>query len=156
MTSDPTYSPAGPGTAAASPKKHWGRWVALGCGAALLLVGALAGLLFFIVRQATAGPEEVVQEFLAAAGAGDFATAHDCFSAPLKQVQPLEEFSQRAAANSLFFQVTDTTFNSRSVDTTGAELSGTVTLESGTEVPASFRLVKENDAWKLISYQIGS
>jgi hypothetical protein len=35
-------------------------------------------------------------------------------------------------------------------------LSGTVTLEAGTTVPASFQLVKEGDQWKLIAYQLGS
>ena len=59
-------------------------------------------------------------------------------------------------ANSLLFQITDTTLTSRSVDLSGAEFSGTVTLESGTEVPASFSLVKENDEWKLIAYNIGT
>ena len=31
-----------------------------------------------------------------------------------------------------------------------------VSSDYGTEVPASFKLVKENGEWKLISYQIGS
>jgi hypothetical protein len=38
----------------------------------------------------------------------------------------------------------------------GAKLAGTLTLGSGTEVPCSFQLVRENDLWKLISYNIGS
>lgn len=137
-------------------KKPWVRWVALGCGALLLLGAALFAAIFFVVMRSTAGPEEAVQGFLAAAGSGDYATAHGYFSAPLQQTQPYDQFAAAAAANSMFFQVTETTFNQRSVDTAGANLSGTVTLEVGTEVPASFRLVKENGAWKLLSYQIGS
>ncbi|HVS04102.1 MAG TPA: hypothetical protein VMT16_15155 [Thermoanaerobaculia bacterium] len=156
MTGDPTYSPSGPAMAPGRPKKRWGRWVALGCGAALLLAVCVGALLVFVLQQATAGPEKVVQDFLATAGAGDYTAAFDHFSAPLAQVQPFEQFSQSAAANSLFFQVAETTFGSRSVSGGSAQLAGTVTLQSGTTVPASFHLVKENGAWKLVSYNIGS
>jgi len=31
-----------------------------------------------------------------------------------------------------------------------------VTLGNGTEVACSFKLVRENDAWKLVSYNIGA
>ena len=47
-------------------------------------------------------------------------------------------------------------FNQRSVDTTSANLSGSVTLDSGTDVPAKFDLVQENGAWKLLNYSIGT
>lgn len=156
MDGDEAYPAPGNEMVVERQKKPWGRWVVLGCGAFLLLALSIGALLVFVVQKATAGPEQVVQEFLAAAGAGDYAAAHEHFSAPLVQAQPFEEFARAAADNSIFFQVADTTFGSRSVSGSGAELSGTVTLESGTTVPASFHLVKENGAWKLISYQIGS
>ena len=56
----------------------------------------------------------------------------------------------------MFFKVTDMSFNQRSIDQAGAELAGTLTLESGTEVPANFSLVRERGSWKLIEYNIGS
>ena len=58
---------------------------------------------------------------------------------------------QLAAAHQQLFQVQDTTFNSRSVDLSGAKLSGSVTLTGGTELPASFELVKESGQWRLTS-----
>jgi hypothetical protein len=157
MTSDP-IPPAAPPPAAPAPsrKTPWLKWTALGCGALLVLLAAFGTLMYFVIQRATAGPEQVVQDFLAAAGRGDYAAAHEHFSAPLQEVQPFDQFAAAAAANSMFFEVTETTFNNRSVDTTGAELSGSVTLATGTVVPASFKLVKENGAWKLISYNIGS
>jgi len=132
------------------------KYVALGCGG-LILIGALAiAGLYGIVRMATGGVEEVVEDFLAAAARGDYEAAHAHFSAPLKQVQSLEQFRAMAEANPGLFDVADRTFNSRSVDLqTGAELSGSVTLRSGTRLPARFRLVQENEAWKLIAYNIG-
>lgn len=137
-------------------KSSWVKWVLLGCGGLVLLVVVLGGAIYLFVQKATAGPEEVVQKFLAAAGTGNYAAAHDCFSAPLKEVQPYEQFAAAAKANSSFFAVTDTSFPNRSIDMSGAELSGTVTLKSGTKVPAIFKLVKENGQWKLISYNLGS
>lgn len=132
------------------------KYVGLGCGALILLGVLFAAGLYGVVRMATSGVEEVVQDFLAAAARGDYEAAHSHFSAPLKQAQPLEAFRAMAEANPGLFDVVDTTFNSRSVDLqTGAELSGSVTLRSGTKMPARFRLVQENEAWKLIAYNIG-
>lgn len=140
----------------APTKTSTGKKIAIGCAGAAIVVALLAVILTVVVKKATAGPEAVVKEFLAAAAAGDYAKAHSYFSAPLKQVQPLAEFQAAASARSSFFQVKDTTFSERSVNTGGASLSGSVTLTSGTQVPASFKLVRENGGWKLIGYNIGS
>ena len=123
-----------------------------------MLVFALfiGGLLSF-VWWATAGPEQTVQDFLAAAAAGDYAAAHDYFAVPLKEKQPLELFIKGVKQTPSLFDIADATFTDRSIDmTTGAKLSGSVTLRSGTTVPASFQLVKEGDKWKLIAYHLGS
>lgn len=151
-----TPDPMQPGLQPTKSNRGWIKWVALGCFLAVVLFGAIIGGIFWTVQKATAGPEEAIQAFLTAAGAGDYQTAHDYFSVPLKEVQPYEQFAADAEANSSFFKITDTSFNNRSVDMNGAELSGNVTLESGTVVPAQFKLVRENEQWKLISYNIGS
>jgi hypothetical protein len=139
------------------PKKtSWPKRIALGCGGAAIVLALVAGVVTLVVRKATAGPEAVVHEFLAAAAAGDYPRAYSFFAAPLQQVQPLSEFKAKASANSSLFSVKDTTFSERSIDTGGARLSGSVTLSSGTRMPASFQLVRENGAWKLIAYNIGA
>ncbi|MCP4201691.1 MAG: DUF4878 domain-containing protein [bacterium] len=142
--------------ASEQPKKRWGRLIALGCGALAALIAVFVAIVFLFVWRATAGPEEVIQGFLASAGAGDYAAAHEHFCAPLKEEQSLADFTATVETNTQLFQVKDTSFTERSIDLAGAELAGTVTLERGTKVPASFKLVKENDDWKLISYNIGS
>lgn len=125
-------------------------------GIALVAVVALALVLTQAVRMATAGPEKAVHHFLAAAGSGDYAAAYADFSAPLRSEQTLSDFTDAVRANAALIRVKETTFNNRSIDTNGAELSGSVTLVSGTTVPASFRLVREHGAWKLLGYHIGS
>lgn len=151
-TPDPTQYGAPP----AKPNRGWIKFVALGCFAAVLVVAAILGGFFWTIQKATAGPEEAVKGFLAAAAAGDYQTAHNYFSEPLKEVQPYEAFAEAAEGNASFFAVTETSFTNRSVDMNGAELSGNVTLATGTVVPAQFKLVRENEEWKLISYNIGS
>jgi hypothetical protein len=135
-----------------SPLRRW----ALRVGAAVLVAAILGIVIFFVVLRMTAEPERVVRDFMAQAAAGDYAAAHAHFSAPLKQVQSLEAFSAVVQANAMLFQVTDMSFNQRSVDQAGAELAGTVTLESSTELPATFSLVRERGSWKLIEYYIGT
>ena len=133
----------------------WGKKVGIGCGALLAGAIVLAIIVFMVVRTMTAAPEKVVHEFLDAAAAGDYAKAHDCFSVPLKERQPLEPFTAAVRSNPSLFAVADTTFTDRSIDTAGAKLEGTVTLKAGTRVPATFTLVQENGNWKLIAYELG-
>lgn len=137
-------------------KGGWLKWVLIGCGGVVLLAGIIGAVAYMGITKATAGPEKAVKEFLAAAAAGDYAAAHNYFSEPLKQVQPYDQFVDAARSQPQFFAVTHTSFNNRSIDQNGAELSGNVTLQSGTKVPAQFKLVKEQDQWKLIAYNIGS
>ena len=156
MAAQPTYAPPPPPAPPASPLPTWLRFLGIGCGA-LLLLGMVAGSLFVLVLgKATEGPEATIKAFLTAAGSGDYGTAHGYFSEELKRVQPLEQFSAKAAEHQQLFQVQDTTFNSRSVDMNGAKMSGTLDLTNGTELPASFELVKENGQWRLTSYQLGA
>jgi len=149
-------TPTDPSSSQPPRKRPWLRWVLLGCGGLLTLLVVFVFVILFVVKQATAAPEEVVQTFLAEAAAGNLEAAHDCFSAPLKEAQPFDQFAAGVNANRHLFDVADTSFSNRSVDMNGAEFEGTVTLESGTEVPCSFKLVRENEAWKLIAYNIGS
>jgi len=136
--------------------RPWIRWVLIGCGSLIALLIVFVVIILFVVKQATAAPEEVVQNFLAETAAGNLEAAHDCFSAPLKEVQPFDQFAAGARANQHLFDIVDTSFTNRSVDMAGAQFEGTVTLKSGTKVPCSFKLVRENDTWKLISYNLGN
>ena len=137
-------------------ERNWLKWVGIGCGS-LLVLGIVAGVaLFSVVRAATAGPEKVAKDFLAAAATGEVERAYEYFSAPLQESQPLEAFRAAVAANPSLFDVIDTTFSDRSADLNGAKLAGTVELRAGTQLPASFTFVRENETWKLLGYHLGS
>ena len=134
----------------------WLRWVLIGCGGLLALMVVLIVVLVVVVKQVTAGPEEVVKTFLSEAAAGNLEASYNCFSVPLKEAQPFAEFSTTVTENRQLFDISDTSFSERSVDLQGAKLSGTATLTAGTQVACSFELVRENEEWKLISYNIGA
>lgn len=137
-------------------QRPWLKYVGIGCGGLLLLAAVFAAVTFFVVTRMTAEPERVVSEFLSATAARDYARAHDCFSVPLKEAQPLERFRAAVETTPSLFDVVDTTYSSRSVDGAGAKLEGTATLRSGTRVPVSFSLVQENGRWVLLAYHVGS
>lgn len=136
--------------------RPWLKYVAIGCGGLIVLAVALVAAIFFAVGRLTAEPERVVGEFLTATAAGDYAKAHQYFSVPLKEAQPLDAFTASVRARPSLFAVEDTSFSNRSIDLSGAKLEGTATLRSGTKVPVSFSLVQDNGAWRLIAYHVGS
>ncbi len=137
-------------------KKPLFKKVAIGCAGALLAIVVLVAVVFFVVGKMTAEPERVVREFLATATAGDYQAAHEHFSVPLQESQPLSVFIEDVERAPSLFAISDLSITSRSIDGSGCEFEGTATLEAGTRVPASFSLVKENEVWKLLSYSIGS
>jgi len=132
------------------------KWIAIGCGGALVVFLAFMAVIFLVVMKATEKPEKVVKEFLQLAGNQEMEAAYDLFSVPLKEAQSFEEFRGLVESKHSLFQVTDTTFSSRNVDLSSASFSGTITIAAGTKIPASFKLVQENDEWKLISYSISN
>lgn len=137
--------------------RPWLKYAGFGCGGLIALALVIGGVTFFVVKSLTAEPEREATAFLAAAAAGDYVKAHGYFSAPLKETQPLAAFTAAAKANPSLFDVKGFSFSNRSIDAaTGTTLEGTATLRAGTEVPISFRLVKENDHWKIIAYHIGA
>jgi len=132
------------------------KWVVLGCGGAIVLLAVFIAVLFLVVMKATAKPEGVVKDFLECASSDRIEEAYNYFSVPLKDAQSFETFEAMVKKNPSIFRVVDTTFSQRKVDMNEASFSGTITIEAGTKIPVSFRLVKENDTWKLISYHISS
>lgn len=150
------YDPRQGDPTAATP---WLRWLIVGCGALMAGGVALTAAIFLIplmvVGMASSGPEQVVQSFLSAAAEGDHAGAHDHFSSALKEAQPLEQLTAMATTHRHLFEVTDTTFLQRSIESGRARFEGRATLASGERIPASFTLVKEAGEWKLVAYDLG-
>lgn len=148
-----TTGPAAPPPAGKSGAKRF----VLGCGCLLLTAIVVGVIFFFALKAGTADAEAAVKSFLDAAGRGEVQQAYDHFSKPLKESQDFYTFSAKVGDYQPLFQVKETTFNDRSIDTTSVKLAGTLTLESGVEVPCSFQLIEEADGqWRLIAYSISN
>lgn len=139
-----------------SQARPWVKYVAMACGGLVVVAGALVAVVFFAVSRLTAAPEQVTREFLQATSRGDFTAAHGYFSAPLKDQQPIALLEAAAAATPSMFDVVEVSFHSRAIDTSKATLAGTARLRAGTEVPASFTLVREQGTWRLLAYHLGA
>lgn len=98
---------------------------------------------------------KAISAFLTAAAAGDAATAHGCFSVGLKEALPLEKLASDVSAHADLFRTRELRLVKGRGDG-GPRYKGTVVLESGPEVPASFDLVREGGEWRLSHFKIGS
>lgn len=113
-------------------------------GVFMLFIGAIVGVVFW----ATGGITDTADEFFAAAKAGDYETAHSLTSQRLREQGSPEGLREFIEANGLD-KVTETSWNSRSIQNSTGKLEGTVTTEGGGTIPLVVEFVSENDEWKI-------
>lgn len=145
----PVSGPRGEGTVYVDAVKQVGEWdlrlleVRLGNGERLDLLDE-------------GGPSfQAISAFLTAAAAGDSATAHGYFSVSLKDALPLEKFSSDVSAHPELLRTKELRLVKGRGDG-GPRYKGTVVLESGKELPATFDLVREDGMWRISRFKVGS
>jgi hypothetical protein len=121
-------------------------WQAVGCAivAFALFIGLIVGAVFW----ATGGIVEAADDFFAAAAEGDYDKAHALTSRAMRAEKTpvqLELFLTASGLN----EVTDTSWNSRSIKNTEGRIEGTLTTESKGKVPVVIELVSEDDVWRV-------
>lgn len=116
----------------------------LAFGAFALFIAAIIGAVFW----ATSGIVDVADEFFAAAYEGDYDTAHSLTSQRLQDQGSPQALEQFLTAQGLD-KVTETSWNSRNIENSTGRLEGTVTTESGGNIPITVEFVSENDEWKI-------
>ena len=116
------------------------------------LVGTVAvvalaiGLAFF----ATSGLVGPVDRHLDALRKGDINAAYEETSQAFRSSTSLEQYVQFVKANPILTQVAEHSFSERKVENGIGYLSGKLITSSGGVQPIAFRLVKENDNWKIL------
>jgi hypothetical protein len=128
--------------------KTWKK-VALGIVAFIFAVIALAMF-------ATSGLEEPVKRHFTALHSGDVVGAYADLSIAARQATSLDAFKQMLANNSALTHVTGESFSSRSYQDSQGHLKGMLEIEGGGKFPIEVNLVKENGAWKILSYHATS
>ena len=98
---------------------------------------------------------DIIQSFLSLVVQGDYEAAHNHFARPLKDAQPYDTFEAAARNNANLFQARELNLE-KSAGEGGPSYKGTLTLESGDEISASFHLVREAGSWRLMAYNLGS
>jgi len=121
----------------------------------VVLIIAVAGLIFWGVWQATAEPVAAARAQLEAINLDDYERAHSYFSARLRELRTAEDFRAYVEENQAALKTTDSTFSNRSIENNVAKLRGTLTGRDGRTTPVRYVLVKENDRWVIDSFRFG-
>ncbi|MBI3965707.1 MAG: DUF4864 domain-containing protein [Chloroflexi bacterium] len=135
--------------------RNWLLTGVLGCVGLLVLCGVLGAAIAFFAFSATSEPVKVVEEFFDATTDGDLQRAYGYFRPELQREQSFAEFSRGVQEHPEYFQVESLSFLNRNIQNNEATLRGEITAKNGTKTPARFRLVSQNNEWKIIGYNIG-
>jgi hypothetical protein len=142
--------------AAAPPRK--GRspffWIAAGCSGclliALLLIGGIAGVAFYM----TSGATDTVRAQLGDLKAGRIDAAYDKLSAEYRASVSREAFAAFVARHPALKDNADSTFLSRSVTNNRAQISGSLEAGSGATESVAYRLTKEGGKWVIEDMEV--
>lgn len=137
-----------PGVAApaAPPKKKMAMWKKVVMGIAVVIGASIAAAFYF-----TSGLTEPVDRQIAALQKGDLQAAYEETSVAFKESTSFEDFTRFVQSNPILTKISGHTFSSRKIDNGIGYLSGKLTTEGGGVQPVAYRLVKENDTWKILS-----
>ncbi len=125
------------------------KWVAIGCGGAILIFVILITIIFAVVLKVTSGPVKVVESQLEAIRANDIKKAYDFNSLQFKKSVPYKDFRQIVRHTAALKDNKSASFNNRKIKDGIATLRGTIKFKGG-KIPAEYRLVKENGQWRIL------
>ena len=134
---------------AASPKKKMARWkkIVLGVVGFVVVVFALAMFL-------TSGLVDPLDRHLDALAKGDLEAAYAETSVAFRDNTSPEQFAAFVRGNPSLSRITGHSFGERSWENNIGSVKGTLKTSDGV-VPVEFRLVKENDQWKILGIKLG-
>lgn len=153
----------GPAIAVTAPTKKMAMWKKILIGIVVVIIAAISAAFYFTseladrqiaalqggdMRGALAEP---VDRQIAALQRGDMHGAYEETSVAFQQSTSFEDFSKFVQSNPILTKITGHTFSSRKIENGVGYLSGKLTTQGGGVQPVAYRLVKENDTWKILS-----
>ncbi len=135
--------------AAMTPKKKMALWKKLLLGTAAFLVLVIGAALYF-----TSDLLVPIDAQLAALRSGDVRGAYEQTASAFKQATSYEQFAAFVAAYPSLSKNKEASFSERSWEGSQGHVKGTLTDVSGGVLPVEFRLVKENDQWKILGINL--
>lgn len=124
-------------------------WLKVVLGIAVVLGVFVGGLVWFLVG-ITSVLIEPIDRQIAALKAGDMAAAYAETSEAFHKATPLEGFTAFVDGNPILRDIASRSFPNRSINNGVGTVSGSLTSSTGGVMPIEYRLVKENEIWKIL------
>jgi hypothetical protein len=129
-------------------------WKKIGIG--VLGFFAFVVAVFTLVFWLTSDIVKPVERQLAFLRQGDLKGAYSETAIAFRDAVPFEKFEAFVKQHPALARNKSHSFTERSVDAKGTgTLKGTLTDDRGAVLPVEYRLVKENDVWRILSIRIG-
>ena len=136
---------------AAPAKKKMARWKKVVIGVAGFIVVAIAAAMFL-----TSGLVDPIDRHIAALQHGDIDGAYAETSVAFRDATSRDQFAAFINSNPSLTRIADHTFTERAWENNLGTVKGTLTTTDGGVVPVEYRLVKENDAWRIMGINLGA
>ena len=143
--------------AQSKPKKR--RWLKI----LIIVIAAFVVLIVIAVAasySATAAPRKATSEFFSMLSSGQVDQAYESTAGMFKQATNKGDFASVVNQFPILASGAQTTFSSWEVKTDGAvttaQLGGSITGADGTVMPLSVQLIKEQDTWKVLGFELGA
>jgi len=136
------------------PKRKMSLWKKIGIGV-LAFLGFIAAI-FTLVLWLTSDVVAPVERQLAFLRQGDLKGAYGETALAFRDSVPFEKFEAFVKQHPSLSRNKSHSFTERSIDAKGTgTIKGTLTDDRGAVLPVEYRLVKENDVWRILSIRIG-
>ncbi len=124
---------------------------------AIMVVGSIIVWLFIsvatfmaLVFYATSGLVDTVRNQLDALRAGDIQKAYSYTAKDFQKVTSLSDFEKFLDQYPSLKNNKSSSFSERQIENNMGTLKGTLTAEDGAQTPIEYRLIKEDDSWKIL------
>lgn len=131
-----------------------GKKVLIGCAIAFGVFVVAIVAIISLALYATKGIVEVADQQLAALRAGDYPQAYSYTSKDFQNSTPLAKFQAFVEAYPSLKNNESSSFSSRKMENDVGTLEGTLKSKDGGVTPVVYKLVKENDTWKILSITV--
>jgi hypothetical protein len=101
----------------------------------------------------TLAPVRVIRAQIHAMDVRDFPLAYSYLSTDAKAALSLDQFTAQVLKNSVIQEPLNSTFFSRTIENDRASIKGTLEGMDGQLCDLAYILVKEEDDWKILSFQ---
>ena len=126
-------------------------WKKITLGVVTLIVVAVGSAFFF-----TSGLIDPVDRQLAALRTGNIEAAYGETSKAFRESTSIDDFRRFLENYPILTKIEDHSFTGRKVENGLGFLSGKLMTKEGGVQPVEYRLVKENDAWKILGIDLNA